>query len=67
MQDVWIVPARAQRSEEHGPLLSGANNRYGSTVRWFDHAERRWKIVWINPVPARRAVAVPPAEALRYE
>jgi len=53
MQDVWIVPARAQRSKGHGPLSSEANNRYGSTVRWFDHAERRWKIVWINPVSGK--------------
>jgi hypothetical protein len=53
MQDVWIVPTRAQRSEEHGPLLSGSNDRYGSTVRWFDRAERQWKMVWINPVSGK--------------
>lgn len=52
VQDVWIVPVRADRSNarilESG--AGGANNRYGTSVRWFDSSLGRWRIVWINPV-----------------
>lgn len=45
LQDVWIAPPRGQRSER-----SAVNNRYGTTVRWFDRSSGQWRIVWVNPV-----------------
>ena len=46
VQDVWIVPRRAQRMER----TQTANNRYGSTIRYFDRKADLWRIVWVNPV-----------------
>jgi catechol 2,3-dioxygenase-like lactoylglutathione lyase family enzyme len=45
LQDVWIVPHRG---------AAGARDRYGTTIRWFDGAERVWKISWFNPVSGAR-------------
>jgi hypothetical protein len=45
IQDVWIVPARADRGGHQT-----ADNRYGSTLRYFDRAADLWRIVWVNPV-----------------
>lgn len=45
VQDVWIVPARSQRSQ------AGTGARpYGTTLRFPDASGSRWRIVWINPV-----------------
>jgi hypothetical protein len=49
IQDVWIVPARAERRHRGDPLQT-ADNRYGSTLRYFDRTEDLWRIVWVNPV-----------------
>lgn len=46
IQDVWIVPSRADRMDKR----QTANNRYGSTIRYFDRTGDLWRIVWINPV-----------------
>jgi hypothetical protein len=46
IQDVWIIPARAQRSAS-APVLG---NRYGTTLRVYDPARKHWRITWINPV-----------------
>lgn len=46
VQDVWIVPERALRSEKS----QTADNRYGSTIRYFDRNAGLWRIVWLNPV-----------------
>jgi hypothetical protein len=47
IQDVFIVPARAER--KHGePEKPG--NRYGTTIRVYDPATDRWHIRWFNPV-----------------
>lgn len=46
VQDVWIDPPRAQRKAG----MSRKNNRYGTTLRVFDPADKTWKIVWFNPV-----------------
>ena len=52
LQDVWIVPSRALRSDHSGEVhRAGApNNRYGTTVRWFDCQSADWRIVSVNPV-----------------
>jgi hypothetical protein len=52
IQDVWISPPRAKRISEHGkpPDASSANNRYGTTVRWFDRKDGAWRIIFVNPV-----------------
>lgn len=45
VQDVWIVPPRAQRAVAM-PRLA---NRYGSSLRVFDPASGRWRLIWVNP------------------
>lgn len=47
LQDVWIVPARGERGRPGGPA---AAERFGTTIRRFDHAAGRWRVTWINPV-----------------
>jgi hypothetical protein len=52
IQDVWIVPPRAQRSDASGKMTrpGAPSDRYGTTVRWFDRQSGQWRIVWVNPV-----------------
>jgi uncharacterized protein len=49
IQDVWISPPRGKRGAGMGHP-EGANNRYGTTVRWFDRRAGLWRIIWVNPV-----------------
>ena len=49
IQDVWIVPPRDQRKGQSPP-----NNRYGSTVRFFDNNDHVWRITWFNPVSGKK-------------
>ncbi len=46
IQDVFIVPARDQRSAG----ASKERNRYGTSVRYYDPEKDVWHITWINPV-----------------
>jgi hypothetical protein len=46
VQDVWIAPARGHRPV-NGTLFP---NRYGTSVRTFDPAQRHWQVTWLNPV-----------------
>lgn len=46
IQDVWIMPARSQRSESDDKV----NNMYGATLRVWDALLKAWRIKWINPV-----------------
>jgi hypothetical protein len=48
MQDVWISPPRGEREEAAQASTSG--NRYGTTLRQFDHRRGAWRITWMNPV-----------------
>jgi hypothetical protein len=50
LQDVWISPPRSERGAPRDP--AGANDRYGTTLRRFDHADGQWHMTWINPVSA---------------
>jgi uncharacterized protein len=52
MQDVWICPPRTKRIADQGKPSdpSSANNRYGTTIRWFDRKDGAWRIAWVNPV-----------------
>lgn len=51
IQDVWIVPPRAERPAKAGRPADGtaASNRYGTTVRWLDAKNGQWRIVWVDP------------------
>lgn len=48
IQDVWISPPRHERDKPRKP--AAANDRYGSTIRYFDRDAGLWRITWINPV-----------------
>jgi len=45
VQDVWIVPSRAERDP-----ADAAAGSYGTTLRYHVPAEDAWRIVWVNPV-----------------
>jgi hypothetical protein len=46
IQDVWIMPAVADRSGATQPGW----DMYGTTLRIWDPAAQAWRIRWINPV-----------------
>lgn len=48
MQDVWIAPPRGDR--ERARSDSAPDNRYGSTIRYFDKTDGKWRVSWLNPV-----------------
>jgi hypothetical protein len=43
IQDVWIVPPRAQRA-------SGSLYEYGTSIRFYDPALDAWQSTWIGPM-----------------
>lgn len=49
VQDVWMVPPRGQRAN-----ATRENNRYGTTLRWFDSTNGLWHVTWRNPVSGAR-------------
>ena len=48
IQDVWMIPRRAQRTASIPPLPV-AGNWYGTTLRVFDPSLGAWRILWIDP------------------
>lgn len=50
MQDVWIMPRRAERN----PRLGKTFNVYGMTLRVWDAVKQAWLVTWINPVTGAR-------------
>jgi hypothetical protein len=50
VQDVWITPARSDRSSNLQPTLDW----YGSTLRVFDPSLEAWRTVWTDPVSQLR-------------
>lgn len=51
IQDVFIVPARAERKSDEPPK---PGNRYGTTIRVYDPAADHWRITWFNPVTGEK-------------
>jgi len=49
VQDVWITPARHDRSRGTAGL-----NWYGTTVRLFDPRSESWRAFWLDPVSGYR-------------
>ncbi len=43
MQDVWIVPTRAERTRGAEPY------EYGTSIRFFDPMINAWRSTWIGP------------------
>ena len=50
VQDVWITPARPQRSAS----MPAGLNWYGTTLRVFDPATEIWRAVWTDPASQLR-------------
>lgn len=48
VQDVWISPPPLERGTK--PAVGASDNRYGTTIRYFDRAAGLWRMRWINPV-----------------
>ncbi|HXY37506.1 MAG TPA: hypothetical protein VEI07_25005 [Planctomycetaceae bacterium] len=54
VQDVWISPPRSDRHAD----MPKECNRYGTTLRFFHPARKRWELTWTNPVSGARNVLV---------
>jgi hypothetical protein len=50
VQDVWIMPRRAERSADDDRTM----NMFGTTLRSWDPAIQAWRIAWTNPVSGHR-------------
>jgi uncharacterized damage-inducible protein DinB len=50
VQDIWIMPRRAERKAE----LGKTENMFGTTLRVWDPAIDAWRVTWINPVTGAR-------------
>ena len=48
IQDVWMIPPLDER-KANIPMLPGAGNWYGTTLRVFDPAMDAWRILWTDP------------------
>jgi|SRR5262245_38844548 len=51
LQDVWMLPRRAERTPEAPPRqLPVTGNWYGTTLRVYDPVLDAWHIFWHNPL-----------------
>ncbi|HEY7285290.1 MAG TPA: hypothetical protein VH497_07600 [Vicinamibacterales bacterium] len=50
VQDVWIMPPRAERTA----AMDMTMNMYGTTLRSWDPAIQAWRIAWNNPARGHR-------------
>ena len=50
VQDVWIMPPRADRTSPFDQTM----NMYGTTLRSWDSSIQAWRIAWTNPARDHR-------------
>ena len=49
IQDVWMLPRRAERQTDAPRLLPVTGDWYGTTLRVYDPGLDAWHILWSNP------------------
>jgi hypothetical protein len=50
LQDVWMLPRRAERQPDAPRPLPVTGDWYGTTLRIYDPGLDAWHILWSNPV-----------------
>src|SRR5262249_55881132 len=50
LQDVWMLPRRAERNADRPRQLPVTGDWYGTTLRVYDPGIDAWHILWTNPV-----------------
>ena len=50
LQDVWMLPRRAERQPDAPRPLPVTGDWYGTTLRIYDPAIDAWHIIWSDPV-----------------
>lgn len=54
VQDLWIMPRRADRTAQHSSGAEKSGNFYGTSLRVYNPSIEAWRVIWFNPVTGSR-------------